>query len=298
MTNPHENAAARRKVPVPRDKVALPPAILPLPAGLLCLLVLLGCPGGKTTPSDVAVDIDGEHMRYSHFESYVRASVDPEVLPLGPKVLEKLFDQFIDEQLLIRLAADRGLPVDAGVDQRDALAYLLRSTEVTAGLDAEVAAYYEEHREEYQRTERVQLEQILVYERGEAVRAEQALAAGEEFADVAARFSQVPLQQGDQGRLAHEDLPSAFADAIFALEPGEVSAIFTADYGFHIFRVAERFPAEEVPLEAVAGEIRRLVERRLLDEAVAAFIEEARGRYDVRIHLSNFPFEYRGTYDN
>ena len=51
-----------------------------------------------------------------------------------------------------------------------------------------------------------------------------------------------------------------------------------------------------MPLAEVAGEIRQILERKRLDELVASFIAEARGRYNVRIYRSNFPFDYRGSY--
>lgn len=265
---------------------------------LLLLCLLTACNQGDNTAANVAVSIESEDVEYSSFESYMRHNIDSTALPLEPKVMGQLFDQFVDEHLLTRLAGERGMetPEEAPVDQRRALEFLLRNVELETDVDAEVRRFYESRQEDYQRPESVQLEQILVYERGEAVRARQAVVAGEDFSEVAARFSQVPVAQGEQGRLAHGDLPESFADAIFALGEGEVSEIFAADYGFHIFRVVERFPAEQTPLEAVSDEIRRTVERRLLDEAVAGFINEARERYNVEIHLSNFPFDYQGRY--
>src|SRR6202035_1478185 len=58
---------------------------------------------------DVVAKIGGQEVRYARFESYMAGAVgDPDTV-LASDVLTALFDQFLDEQLLARLAADRGL---------------------------------------------------------------------------------------------------------------------------------------------------------------------------------------------
>ncbi len=321
------------------------PTVAPRLAGLLLGLALLiaGCGHKPTTSADIAVSIDGEEISQRHFEAYLRRQVESEDLELDSEVLSRLFDQFLDGQLLIRLAIERGLverrlpnarppatgppaaglegssgsggeglspeaprppPMGAGsagesgVDERRAVAFLLRNGLEEASAEEEVEAYYTAHLDEFRRPEEVYLRQILAHDRARAVSAQEALAAGEAFAQVAARFSQGPKASlgGDQGRLSQDDLPAVFIDAIFDLEPGGVSDIVTADYGFLIFQVVERYPAETASLEQVAGEIRQALQRQHVDELVAGFVAEARARYNVKVFPDNFPFEYRGSY--
>ncbi len=286
---------------------------------LLATMLLAACDREPTIAADIAMTIDGEEIRYERFDDYLRRNVEAD-LPLDGDVRSRLFDRYLDEQLLIRLAVDSGMtfpdppplqappaargpgPRDplAAVDQRQAIGFLLRGHPPREWSEAELAAFYEAHRERYERHEEVHLRQILVDDRERAEEARRALARGEDFARVAARLSQEPKAQlgGDQGRLAREDLPPAFADVIFGLEPGEVTDVIAADYGFHLFQVLERYPAEALTLAQVAGEIRRILERRHVDELVAGFIEEARGRYNVEVYLTNLPFDYRGFYAN
>lgn len=276
----------------------------------IVLITLAGC-GPRSVGTDVVAVFDDTEIHYREFEAYQRDNVGASDLPLEDAVLNQLFDQFVDERLLIRLARERGFqPAEGGESAaepdptyqrrhlRDALGYLLRLAQPSPVRDAEVAAYYEARREEYSRRESVRLNQILVHDQDDAAAALAALRSGEDFDSVAARFSQVPMAHlGDaDGRLTREDLPVAFADSIFDLEPGEVSEVFPADYGFHLFQVVEKFPKEEVPFEAVEAEIRRTLERRRLDETASGFVDEARQRYNVRVHLDNFPFDYRGFY--
>ena len=194
-------------------------------------------------------------------------------------------------------AAERGL-VGPEVDQRQAVAFLLRGQPRPDWTPAQLRAYYQAHIRDFERGEEVHLRQILVRDRAEAEEALQALAGGEDFSQVAARFSQAPNAQmgGDQGRLSREDLPSSYAEMIFDLAEGDVTDIVGADYGYHLFQVVARYPAEVATFDEVADEIRRTLERKHLDEIVEGFIQEARERYNVTVFRDNIPFDYQGEY--
>ncbi|MEM7582129.1 MAG: peptidylprolyl isomerase [Acidobacteriota bacterium] len=261
------------------------------------LLALGGCHKPPAGGADVAVRIDGEEIHYGEFELYLRDYLSGGDPSLDSAVQSGLFDQFLDAQLLIRLAIERGL-VETEVDMRQAIELLLSDYPRQAPTSAQIQAYYEAHKSKYQRPEEVHLKQILVPERALAEEAQQAIADGEDFAQVAARISQEPRAHlgGDQGRLAREDLPASFVDAIFALAPGEVTDIISADYGFHLFQVVAVYPAEIVSLEQVSAEIAATLERLHLDELVNGFILEARDRYNIAVFPTNFPFDYQGYY--
>lgn len=264
----------------------------------VAIAFLAACHHKAAVDPDVVVSIDGEEIGYAAFSAYLGENADGDHFSLEDAVLSQLFDQFLDGELLIRLAVERGLIVDDPIDHRMAVEFLLSGVEELSWDEREMAAYYAAHKAEFERPEGVRLQQILVHERAEAEAARAALAGGEDFAQVAARFSQVPITYlgGQEGQLARDDLPPAFADSIFDLEPGEVSKIFSAEYGFHIFQVIERFPAETAPMSEVSGEIREALRRQSMDEILGGFLQEARERYHVIIHLSNFPFDYQGSY--
>ncbi len=308
LTNEHLAAVCTRMSPMTTRRPL--PLLCPLLPALLAALLLSACQReSMPIPSDVAVRIDGEAVAYPRFETYLRDNVDGKELPSDSPLLSRLFDQFLDEELLIRLAIERGLAIETpdpaqsstpDVDPREAISFLLRKIGLQPATDEEIEAWYHAQAEQYQRPEGVRLRQILVDEEDKAEEALTALRRKEDFAAVAARFSQVPAAElgGTGGRLTREDLPPAFADEIFALEAGEISEIFNADYGYHIFQVVEHFPAETVPLEEVRTEIAASLQRRNIDELIASLIEEARGRYAVEIYHSNVPFDYRGSYAN
>jgi peptidyl-prolyl cis-trans isomerase SurA len=77
------------------------------------------------------------------------------------------------------------------------------------------------------------------------VKAERVLeraAAGENFSQLAAAYSDAPdgLQGGDLGRRPLDRLPSIFADAVVKLNEGEVAPLLRSPNGFHIVKLVAR----------------------------------------------------------
>ncbi|HXU30446.1 MAG TPA: peptidylprolyl isomerase [Thermoanaerobaculia bacterium] len=272
----------------------------------LGLLELNACRRTPPPAPDAVARIDREELRYPQFRGYVSEVVGESAGLLASDVLSALFDQFLDERLLEHLATERKLAPpepdastaeSAGRRGRRGIDALL-AAEVAEPTEPEVVAYYRDHGAQFARPERVRLRQVLVERRSEAERALGDLAGGADFAAIARKYSRDPSAErgGDQGELAASDLPAAFAEVIFRLQPGQVSPVVPADYGFHIFQVTEHFPAETIPLERARPEIRRRLRRDRADSVVGELVSEARHRYNVEIYARNLPFEYRGAY--
>jgi parvulin-like peptidyl-prolyl isomerase len=264
------------------------------------LLVAAACQRSTPPPADAVARIGGSEVRYSEFQRYLARTVGEGGGVLGSDVLSELFDQFLDERLLARLAVDRKLVRQAGgpAGPRRAIDALLQDGLRRDPDPAAVARYYQAHQTEFSRPERVRVRQILTEDRGTAEKALREIAAGATFEEVARRLSRDPsaASGGDQGELARSDLPPAFAEIIFSLQPGEVSRLVPAEYGFHIFQVTGRQPAEVVPLEQARGEIVTKLRQQSADSLLRSLVQEARGRYNVMVYERNLPFGYEGSY--
>jgi len=246
----------------------------------------------------VAARIGDDNVRYSEFEEYVARTAGDSEGVLASDVLSELFDQFLDEKVLVRLAADQGvLPAGKG-GPRDAIDALLQKGLDPEPPEEEIVRYYEEHRPDFVRPERVRLRQILTEDRATAESALQQLAAGADFVELARRLSREPSAAtgGYQGELSRADLPPAFADVIFSLQPGEVSRVVPAEYGFHIFQVIDRPAAGVVPLEDAREEIAERLRQQRADRLLADLVREGRSQYNVEVHARNLPFNYQGSY--
>lgn len=269
------------------------------------LAAAAGCRQAPAVEPERVATVGTEDVRWEEFESYLERHLGESGASLGSDVLSELFDQFLSERLLVQLAVERGLVAGRSLDgaetPRRAVDRLLTAAarEEPEPSPGEVAAYYAAHRQDFERPERVRLRQILLDDRAAAEQALAEVRAGASFDEVGARLAADPAVGADagyQGELAREDLPRAFADAIFALAPGEVSEVVAAEYGFHLFHVVERLGAEIVPLAEARAEIERRLRQDAADRRLERLVEEARQSYDVSVHDRNLPFNYRGRY--
>ncbi len=263
------------------------------------LLTAAACQRAAPVSPDAVARLGESEVRYAEFERYVARNVGDTGTALGSDVLSELLDQFLDERLLARLAADRRLvpPSAAPRQATDALLTADLRREAGAG---EVAHYYAAHPQEFMRPEQVRLRQILTQDRAAAEAARREIVAGAPFEEVARRLSSGPRADsgGYQGELARGDLPPSFADLIFSLKPGEVSPVVPAEYGFHLFQVIEREPAQRVPLAAAREEILARLRQQNADQLLRSLVQAARSRYNVKVYERNLPFGYAGSYSD
>ncbi len=262
----------------------------------LVAVALAAC-GDELPAPDVVARVGGSGIALTVFEEYLeRSSIELDA-GLDDRVLTQLFDDFLDETLVHRMAVEDGV-VEASAGRHQALETLVRRRFADELTDERVLLYYRTHLERFSRPERVRLSQILVEERAAAELAHQELASGVPFEEVARRLSTEPAAAigGDQGYLTRDDLPPAFVETVFELEIGQYSPIVAVDYGFHIFQVTDRRPAETVPSDQAAAEIRDLLRREDSEEIQSSLVEEARGRYNVSVYASNLPFDYQGSH--
>ena len=136
---------------------------------------------------------------------------------------------------------------------------------------------------------------FLVQDEAAADRIRTALLAGDDFYDAVAaeEGGESDPFLGEQ-KLTREHLPAGVRDSIFALAPGEVSGVVVADYGYHVFQVTERWPAERVPVERVADDIRGILHGERAEGQLQSMLAEAREEYEVRVFERNLPFNYEG----
>jgi peptidyl-prolyl cis-trans isomerase C len=287
-------SAARRR---PR-RSALRLSFFLLAGVTLDLVSASGCRRRPPPPApDVAASVSGVDVRYGEFQEYLSHTLGDADTVVASDVLSQLFDQFLDERLLLRLAVDRGA-VRSGAPPREAIDALLRDATGAPPAESELRAWYDHHRQEMARPERVRLRQILTEDRRTAEQARQAIQRGADFAAVARRLSHDASAAGGgyQGELARSDLPPAFVDVIFGLAPGQVSQVVPAEYGFHLFQVVARLPAEVMPFDEARGDIAARLQRERADRALAALVRQARARYNAQVYERNLPFDYEGSY--
>ncbi len=213
-------------------------------------------------------------------------------------IFAALRDRAINTALLSNAAEARDLDEEPAVKEAidDAVRLILRNRLIETTVDQALTeealrAAYEARKAAPDFTrEEVKASHILVDERAAAVDVIAELDDGADFATLAAERSTGPSgeQGGDLGWFTKDQMVGPFADAAFAMTPGEVSAEpVETRFGFHVIKVEDRrtttpsFEDSRVELEQELGR-----------EAVTALLEELRDDAAIqRFDLEGQPVE-------
>ena len=143
--------------------------------------------------------------------------------------------------------------------------------------DHEITAYLEEHPERLVKPAAVRVLQVVVASREKAKEVAREIRRGLSFEDAAMQHSLSPEGKsgGDLGFFSRGTMPVVFERA-FTMWPGQVSEILESDYGFHLLKLLEKRPEEELPLMSVRDEVEDELLRKKQREAMRKTIEQLR----------------------
>lgn len=156
----------------------------------------------------------------------------------------------------------------------------LRAEDLAAGIEVEEAdarAQYEQDvaSGRFQRPEERKARHILIKVEGDeaAARAElEALRgrvlAGEDFATLAREHSDDEVtakEGGDLGWVTQDMMVPQFSEALFALEPGQVSEPVRTEFGLHLIQLEDKRGGEVQPFEEVRDELMQELKQRRAD---------------------------------
>jgi peptidyl-prolyl cis-trans isomerase C len=152
--------------------------------------------------------------------------------------------------------------------------------------DAEIDRYYADHLQEFQEPERVRVQQIVVTTREEAQSIREKLRRNPQtFAEVAKKSSIAPEGKagGDLGYIGRgSGFPEVF-DACFSMPLHAISEVTPSPYGFHLFRVTDKKPAQRRALELARAGLREKLTRDKRVSAQEEFLKGLRQRAKIQI---------------
>ena len=276
---------------------------------------------------EIILEVEGTAYTNADFTKYLQDSVGDSLKSLTVAALSRLFDEFVDEKLLLKQAQNEGV----SLTENEKAAYLAKlksalRTETgeepaiesdTAALydrllvqkfltlivkdiaadDQEVADYYELHKSEFLQPERVQVSQILLASEGQAsgVLNKLKTASEEEFRKIAQAESAGPeaSKGGVMGVFKAGQLPSELEKVVFSLKEGEISRVVESTYGYHIFRLDKKFEPRLLTAEEAGPSIRTKLLEQKSEQAVSGRLATLRSTMDWKSATENLTFPYQ-----
>lgn len=316
--------------------------IIYLSLGLLLWLLLFPLACGREKSQDVSQDYDFPAFQEGNkvileiknssyvktdFEDYIRNLIGNEFKDLSPATLSRLFDNFIEEKILLQAAKDKNMSLTweekkeylaklrneswsevrkapvGEVETKDLFDRLLvekYTYELVRDIDVnedEIKEYYESHKREFLKPERVEVSQILLGAENKAIEVLEKLkeANQEEFKKVAknASIGVEASKEGKMGLFEMGELPFEMEKVVFSLKEGELSQVVESSYGYHIFRLDKRYEPELVSLEEASSSIRIEVLDQKIKQFIIQHVEDLKKSMEWSFYPQNLAFPYQ-----
>ncbi len=148
-----------------------------------------------------------------------------------------------------------------------------------------VVAYYRQQRADFDRPQQVRARQITLANEVDGQRVLGQLRQGLDFAEGARRFSISPdaEQGGDLGFFGRGQMPDVFDEVVFELPIGRISDLVKSEYGYHLFLVEERRPAQHLTLEQVQDEIAARLRADQEEQAYREWLQNLRSQATIEV---------------
>ncbi len=219
-----------------------------------------------------------------------------------PKGVESLLDRALRMPIFVTEAESLGLDKDADfvkqvAEYEDRLLLgrmqQAKSEEIAEPNEAQIIAYFNEHKEIFGRPRGVKIDQIWCQDRDAALKAKAELDSGKDFELVKQEFS---LQKESRPFDAYPNSEGMFWDDLWKADPNQVVGPIKGFYGggtpqggnpinWRVVRVLEKKPAE---LKEYSSDMKDQVKWRLLDgkrrAALAKYQEELLEKYPHTIY--------------
>ena len=277
--------------------------------------------------NNIILEIKDSSYFNSDFEDYIRNLIGNELKDLSPATLSRLFDNFIEEKILLQAAKDNSLSL-TWEEKKEYLAKLRNESwsevrrvpvgevetknlfdqllvekytyELVRGIDVsedEIKEYYESHKKEFLKPERVEVSQILLNTEDKAIEVLEKLkeAQQEQFKEVARKESigVEASKGGKMGLFEMGELPFEMEKVVFSLKEGELSRVVESSYGYHIFRLDRRYEPELVSLEEASSSIRVEILDQKIKQSILQHVEDLKRSMEWSFYPQNLSFPYQ-----
>lgn len=276
--------AASLAVLVAMPAVAQQKKAAPAPKAATAAPAATASGGGDT----ILARVNGQVVHRSDLDVQLR-NAPPQIQqqPLD-KIYPALLNSMVNTELLDQAAHKAKLDQNPQVKQEIAAAQTqilvnayvasLARSQIT---EAKLRQAYDQYAKDAPKTEEVHARHILVSSEQEAKDIIDQLKKGADFATLAKDKTIDPSGKsngGDLGYFTKQDMVPEFANAVFAMKPGDFSQTpIKTQFGWHVIKLEDKRPGKAGTYEQIAPEIAQ----QMTQQIVAAKLQELRGQAKI-----------------
>jgi peptidyl-prolyl cis-trans isomerase C len=253
---------------------------------LLLLFFVISC--SKKENGTVLATIDGEDISLQEFNKEL------DKIPANMKMLvatqtgkKNYLDRLIIKRLLLKEAKKE--KVESEKDFQDRLSdikdqLLIESVlkkKITADTkitDEDLKKYYEANKEAFKKDKEINTRHILLKSDEEAKQVLAKLQKGEDFAELAKKYSIDPQAAQSGGELGYHPkgtlMPEYEEAASKLTKVGQISGIVRTKYGFHIIKLEGTRPAAYVPFDEVKEFMKQKIAQEKQTELLDKYVND------------------------
>jgi len=266
---------------------------------LVCLfLALLVISCAKKDDGKVLATIDDDKITLQEFNKELdKIPMNMKMLVASESGKKNYLDRLVIKKLLMKEASKAKIEDDKEFQDRvkdikeQLIIEALLKKKITADTqlsEDDLKKYYEEHKEDFKKDREINTRHILLKTEEEAKQVQAKLQKGEDFTELAKKYSIDPNVKQSGGEIGFQpkgSLIPEFESAAYKLNKvGQVSGIVKTQFGYHIIRLEGIKPPSYVPLEEVKDFIKQKNAQEKQKEVLEKYIEELKKNAKITIN--------------
>jgi peptidyl-prolyl cis-trans isomerase C len=266
---------------------------------LVCLfLALLVISCAKKDDGKVLATIDDDKITLQEFNKELdKIPMNMKMLVASESGKKNYLDRLVVKKLLMKEASKAKIEDDKEFQDRvkdikeQLIIEALLKKKITADTqlsEDDLKKYYEEHKEDFKKDREINTRHILLKTEEEAKQVQAKLQKGEDFTELAKKYSIDPNVKQSGGEIGFQpkgSLIPEFENAAYKLNKvGQVSGIVKTQFGYHIIRLEGIKPPSYVPLEEVKDFIKQKNAQEKQKEVLEKYIEELKKNVKITIN--------------
>lgn len=252
----------------------------------------IGLAAGLSAPAfaaddKVVAEVNGTKLHASTLSAYQR-TLPPQIAAQAP--YGALLDMVVNNHLIFEQAKKEGADKDAEVkaalkqieQQLTVKSWMNKKLQAAVTEDA-IKRSYDKYLADFKPVEEVRARHVLTESEDQAKAVIAELNKGADFTEIAKTKSKDPSAKqngGDLGYFTKDEMVTQFADAAFAMKPGELSPDpVKSQFGYHVIKVEDRRMASPPTLEQAQPVLRE----KLAEETAQKLVADIRGKAKVKL---------------